>query len=705
MHHLQALTTKSISLFCVINFQLFICKTSANAEWVAVPLRTKEEKEANILGGEGFQMVHSITYSESRPSNLFFGTDTSQIWKSIDGGDTWKSKKKGFYSHGARSIIVDPVNHNIVFAAGFLGQYHDKNKSYEEGLQGIYRSLNGGDNWDLVKKVGFYRQPAKGNLFAFDTTSQTLSKTMKIYAGSYKEGLLLSEDGGDTWNVIGLKNIIITDIKENPSKPEEIYVATEKGLYLVKNYSVKMLENNLPSWPRTIAISKNIPTIIYAAMGFSGIYRSFDGGYTFEKLNVNSNGNDTDFTNVAISPANDKYLFIKAHESKNRFPFYTHDAGISWHQSTSLETKYFFLKNDEEFWFAGPFSPHPKNPSIIFTVSNGRSKILKSLDGGHSWHYSGNGFTGGRCRDIGFDENGNMVFFLTDHGVWLTKNKGDTFKELIIPRFMDAKSARSGDIRGNTIIASIGTWRKKALAISHDMGKSWKYIDNYIDDFALVKFHPQKDNVIYAGKYRSDNKGESWKHIDYSIIAIYPSEGDIVYSVVEKSDENCSFLKSTDSGNFWNPFLPNCPFPAESIQEVVISPINENLIYVATGHGLWRYEDNHWTLKNEDHGLDKDFFGRTFISCLNIDTNYPHIIYAGRRSPGRGVSNGIFQSLDSGDTWKNISHNLGLNISIWSIEIDPNDNTVYIGTSLGTWKLINTDVEIAPNPPKNIRTK
>jgi hypothetical protein len=98
------------------------------------------------------------------------------------------------------------------------------------------------------------------------------------------------------------------------------------------------------------------------------------------------------------------------------------------------------------------------------------------------------------------------------------------------------------------------------------------------------------------------------------------------------------------------------------------------------------YGGSTWKLRNEKNGLAKDAGGRCYISCIAIDPNNTKLLYAGRRAPGFGQSNGIFRSIDSGMTWNSISDNLGQEISVWAIKIDPKDSTVYIGTSQGTWK-------------------
>jgi len=62
--------------------------------WKSVPLRTQAQKDAGLSGGEGMQMVHSISYAPSNPEIVYFVSDTSQVWKSTDSGNSWQYKRK-----------------------------------------------------------------------------------------------------------------------------------------------------------------------------------------------------------------------------------------------------------------------------------------------------------------------------------------------------------------------------------------------------------------------------------------------------------------------------------------------------------------------------------------------------------------------------------------------------------------------------------
>lgn len=678
-------------------FDLIWSPRSEAAIWEPVPIRTFEQKKAGLSGGEGFQMVHAIAYAPSDSSVIYLSTDTSQVWKSSDGGSNWKSKNNGFISNGARSLAVDPKNANIVFAAGFLGSDYKRANKQTNRLQGIYKTIDGGENWNLIKKTSFYRQKSKGNLFAFDTSINATLKTKIIFAGSYNEGLLRSVDGGNTWESVGFAEHHILDLEKNPAKPGEFFIVTEKGLFKYFNGVEKRIGNGLPDWPRSIAVSsknhrslyatfgkKCDSRIIYAAVGKNGIYKSIDSGSHFKESN-NSILLQLNVTDISVSPLTSDIVFVTAHKNFLHKPLVSYDGARSWRRSESVNLKN-FLPKEKGFLFSSPFAMHPRKEKTAITASNGKGRILKTVDGGKNWIYSGSGFTGGRMRDIAFSKDGKMIFCLTDHGLFLTDNDGDTFKDLNVKRILGFKSSCSAAIMDNSIVASIGSWGKKGLAVSYNLGRTWYTFNKYIGKYPFIAFHPEHKNIIYAGSYRSRDKGKSWTKLAQEVRAMYAENGDIIYAVSLLGKRKCAILKSIDQGETWLKPYPACPFSSKAVKDMAVFPGNPDRLYLATSKGFWILSKEELILRNEKNGLDKDYFNRCYISSISVDPNSPNHIYVGRQAPGCGQSNGVFRSTDRGLSWNNMNHNLGPELTVWAVEVSPLDGSIYLGTSLGTWR-------------------
>ena len=663
-----------------------ICKEARN-EWISVPIRTANQRQAGLAGGEGFQYVMDISYAPSDSSIAYFCVDTSRIWKSTDGGSTWRHKSRGFLANGVRSIIVDPKNPDIVFAAGFLGYDAARGSKYTAAVRGIFRTMDGGEHWNLMRETGFFKQESKGRLFAFDSSSCDVFHASVVFAGSYSEGLLKSADSGVTWNCVGFKGKHIVDIEEDPLVPGRLLVATEEGPFRYSGRSIESLGTGLPSWPRSIAVHHQNPKIIYVAVGKYGVYKSTDGGKSFER---SSNGLPTNVfcADIACSRVDSNIVYISFQKSGTLNPYYSHDAGKTWKGPVTIDEGR--LSHAIGQWFSSAIAPHPSDGFVALVCANGAARILKTVDGGKRWAYSSTGFTGGNLgvgsTSLGFSPDGKMAFFLIDHGWWLTEDRGDTFRNLELKRIKGLGSSPVGAINGDIIVAAVGSWGEQGIEVSKDCGVSWNVFDNLFDDYRFISFHPQEPSIIYAQRYRSDDGGCHWIKLKESVRAVYRKNGDIVYAISASSTGKAVVKKSIDRGTSWKSPYGIPAFNKKGVYEIAVAPDDQDRLYVATTSGIWVYHGGRWRQRGPRDGLAKDAFGWLFVKCICVDPNNPKVIYAGRWAPSRGQSNGIFRSTDGGITWKNISWNLGPELSVGSVSVSPLDSAVYIGTSLGTWK-------------------
>ena len=668
-------------------------------EWKQVPLRTVNQKIAGLMGGEGMQMIQSMAYAPSNPQVVYLVSDTSQVWKSIDGGKTWSMKHKGFIANGGLSVAVDPLNENIALIAGSVGWPINRYKPTDP-LCGIFRTKDGGESWKLVKKTFYFKREIGdngGRYFAFITKASDKKYTNTIYAGTYNDGLLKSTDSGDNWSLIGLEGKNIYDIRLNPQNQFIVYIATTQGLYRYDDNfgKINKIGIGLPDYPRTIAVNPKDPNIIYAAVGKHGVYMSMDGGLNFSERNKGLPKGE-EYIHISLSPANPEYLYVSINKSRKLNPFWSHDSGKSWNVPKTIDQGKLSLVGEHRF-FSGQIEPNPKYFDIALTAANGKARILKTMDGGINWFYSSEGYTGGRLgvgkTSLAFSNDAQkMVFFLIDHGPALTTDGGEKFQILDIPR-LSAETTPVGAVSpspgSNLIVTAIGDWGKQSLAISGDNGKNWKVFPETEDRYKFIAFHPQKPNIIYAQGFISKDSGNSWKKLQEKIYAVFRANSDIVYSI-DIIDKNKYIIKrSNDQGESWTISYPELPVETKAINEIDIDPLNSNRIYVASNEGFYIYNDKNkkWVKKGEESGLTKDYFGLMSFKCVAVDPKHPEVVYAGKWAPGKGHSNGIFRSINYGKTWENITYNLGPEFTAWSITVSPHDGTVYVGSSHGTWKL------------------
>jgi photosystem II stability/assembly factor-like uncharacterized protein len=684
-----------INCFGCVRVDTGMTSLPLNDSWYQMPLRSVGQKNAGLMGGEGMQSIYGIAYAKSNPQIVYLVSNTSQSWKSEDGGNLWQMKHNGFLPNGGINISVDPLNKNIVYIAGSICR---PMSHYSSPIDGIYRTTDGGETWELVKQTPLFGETLEGEHFAFDPRNSDTTMTKVVYVGTHQDGLLITKDGGNKWETIGFQGERILDLTLDPTNPSTLYLLTVKGFYriIIKDdviFQIERLGKNMIGTFKTFALNPKNPSIMYVAMGKAGVYKSDNGGNMFFRLKEGLPDN-LDYKQIAISPVNPEYLYISVERWGGLNPFWSHDGGKSWHQPKTLDG------NDEAIikgkFYSTPITPHPFNANIALTSSI--AGILKTYDGGITWFYSGNGYTGGR-KGVGttsqafYPNPEKVILFLIDFGPIISVDGGQTFTLVDIPRRYGTKTTPVGAVSPETdkniIVTAIGKWDKQVLTVSRDGGGKWEFIEGTEDNYKFISFHPQQPNIVYAQGWKSEDSGNTWKKLTRKVYAIFKGNGDIVYSIDDFGENQSVIMRSDDQGKTWSTHYPYIPVRGRDINEIAVDPFEKDRIYVASNAGLYilNNKSSKWINNNGTSGMSRDYFGSSSIKCIAVDPNNSSIIYAGKWAPGLGHSNGIFRSINYGETWENISHNLSLPFSVWSISINPHDSNVYIGSSHGTWIL------------------
>jgi photosystem II stability/assembly factor-like uncharacterized protein len=678
-------------LQCILQIFIFCLFFDQNSiaggaeQWRQIPLRTIEQKNASLLGGEGFQQSQAISFAPSNPAVVYMSTDTSQVWKSSDNGFSWQLAGKSFPANGAASIFVHPTNENILLAAGYYGASYERAYMNKGRVEGIFRSEDGGQAWHLSFQTAFFEQAGKGQLFvAIKFKEQEL-----IYCGTWEEGLLVSTDKGRSWTKTKFLQKNIRDIELCPDDPGSMLIACEGGLFRfsLPGNLVQIVGVGLPSSPLSISSSSKPLKIVYAVCGDGNIYISKNNGQAFRRerpviLPV------CHFSQVDANPLDGTVAIATSNQISGCDGIWTtQDGGSTWLQVMRTKNDDLMPRKRLGQWYVGPVAFHPINPLIALAGINGSDTILRTKDGGLTWNYSASGFCGGRMESMAFPKKNHIVMTLTDFGIWESINRGETFTELKTGRQHGLMSSSSIAVQDKVMIASLGGWNEKGIILSFDNGRTWQHIDSIEKgQFKSVAIHKKKQQIFYAGSYRSLNGGVSWEKLTQEIVAVYPGDNNIIYALQEEFG-GCYLLRSSDRGDSWVKISKLLLLERKFIHDIDVHPTKPDTIFFATSRGVAILRNGEWYLKESDSGITKDLFG-CYVQKIAIDPLNPSIIYAGKRAPGVGPSNGVFRSNDGGDTWESIQRNLPDYLDVFGLEVSPYDGSVYLGTSLGTFVLL-----------------
>jgi photosystem II stability/assembly factor-like uncharacterized protein len=266
-----------------------------------------------------------LVFDPVTPDTLYAATKEKGVFKSTDGGGSWRAINQGlsnlhiYGDDGERGVlIVDPSDHATIYAGAYAGSY-----DYVDIEGGLFKSTNAGQSWEAISGgtnrpnvmvidlantniwyVGGYERILKSmdagsnwTVTSFEVTGIATALTMNvkaIYAGTDMEGIFKSNNGGQTWQSVsyGLPNEQIT-IQDG--------TGGEKQKIIYSPIAVLTLD---PVHPNTL----------YAGIGGwhhgGGLYRSTNGGETWQDVAEAGFPPNTRITDLQFDPANPTHLYV-----------------------------------------------------------------------------------------------------------------------------------------------------------------------------------------------------------------------------------------------------------------------------------------------------------------------------------------------------------------------------------------------------------
>ena len=372
--------------------------------------------------------ILSLAIDPQKPDTLYaspWGCDippcTSQVFKSTDGGTSWKGSGPPFSSSSSPSaavLAIDPINPNAVYAGTF---------------DGLVRSRDAGANWNA----------ASSGLTASQIDSLAIDpqNTGAFFAISQGK-VLRTPDGGAHWSEIytplpsddGRATYPASTVAADPGAPGTIYVGiggnSDGGGGILKSTdgggSWKRTPLPGPGGVRALSMDPQNPGTLYASVSHHAVYKSTDGGASWNEiaglkdLKKDPTGAPTQcFGSVAVDSLNPSTLYVGICGSGGGL-LKSLDGGQTW----SL----FVIPTG--YPFSGILAVDPQN-SGTFYVSD-YPRVLKTTDGGQNWKAFNSGLPAtAYVRFIAVNpQNSNIVYAASDRGVFWSTNGGAKWSPL-----------------------------------------------------------------------------------------------------------------------------------------------------------------------------------------------------------------------------------------------------------------------------------
>jgi photosystem II stability/assembly factor-like uncharacterized protein len=671
--------------------------------WRVLPIRSQEEFTQGATGGESEQHPQGIARCYNHPEVIYLVHDVGQVWKSVDAGNTWRhTLDKGMNVIAGQSIEVDPVNPDIVFA--IIDATFDW---YVENKEGLYRSIDGGDNWTLVLPAYEEVRRNHHHTIAYDPATIDANGARRWYAAFQKNGLYRSEDYGVTWSqelgVGALAGETVYDVRPHPTDGKTVYIGTSSGLlsYDRQTGSISACGNLPPAIAVTaVEVNPKNPNEIYASLYMQGLYKSTAGVSGFALLRSDN------VSRVFMNPGFPNVLYLVLYDKTS---LYSRDGGLTWGQIDNVPFP--GLNRPGGSWkerFSGNLSgvvPNPQNE--LEAVAYSKASLWKTTDAGAHFNETSTLFTGyawGRAGNgLQFDlfNAGRWFAFHCDVGMAVTRTKGDYFERRAGTNLYGMYTGAVQPIQDSQIIitapeASRGDYFRTLLYRSTDEGRTWAACLNQTQNPGMqnlfIGFDPTDPNRVYAGNQASSDAGATWQEItglapydgsyNAEVIGICQSDPSVLYAI--QGNPRRTILRSNDKGATWQVYAQASwsMNRMDSYPTVAVDPFDCNKVYTLDSRGdVAVFNGTTWKSLGV---LDRAGSSMSnFVRGIAVDPVHPGIIYAAMQRAGIDP---IWRSVDGGQNWENISYNIP-QLGWSSLKVNPHTGEVFAGSCIGTWIL------------------
>ncbi len=616
-------------------------------------------------GQLGSSSVGAVAVSESNPDVVYIGMGETElrgnimqgdgVYKSADAGKTWH--KTGLENTQAIARIrIDPKNPDLVYVAA-LGHPYGPNPD-----RGIFRTTDGGKTW---KKI-LYRDDHSGAVdLCFDPhNSKTLFAALwDVYRtpwllndGGPGSGLFKSTDGGDSWAEItrnsGLPKGIIGKIGVAVSGADSnriyaIVEALDGGLFrsddagatwTLVSQDRRALQRAF-YFSRIYADPKEKDTIYVMDVAF---LKSTNAGKDFKTLRAPH----SDHHDLWIDPANNQRM-INSNDGGGNVSV---DGGATWtaQEFATAQLYHVAVTKDIPYQVCGA----QQDSSTVCVQSENGGGFRRSGTGMFAPYYA---VGGGESGYIAPDPSDANIFYAGSQGALLTRFNRATgaMRDVqVYPLFFSGMPASALKER----------WQ-------------WTY---------PIVFSPVDPNVLYTSSqhlWKTTNQGQSWESISPDLTRADPKtlgdsggpitkdqNGPEIYGTIftiapslqdantiwTGSDDGLAFI-TRDGGKHWTNITPKGLPEFSRISMIDASPHQPGTAFLAAKR--YQLEDRKpYIYRTHD-------FGKTWTKVVNgiPDYDYVHVAREDPKRPGllyAGTEHGIYVSFDNGDNWQSLRLNL-----------------------------------------------
>ena len=590
--------------------------TDAGKTWSRIGLESTEVISAIVVDPNDPDVVYVAAMGHVWAPNPERG-----VFKSTDGGRTWKKILYVNADTGAITLVADPKNPQVLYAA--MWQAYRRHWTFSSGGpgSGIYKTTDGGAHWSNISrnpglprgifgKVGMAVAPSDANV--------VYALVQANYKPGHPGGLFRSNDGGQSWKLTN-----------------DSLDITQRAFYY-----------------NTVYVDPKDPNTVY--LPNADVFVSHDSGKTLTKLHPPHGDNHVFWINP-----NDPKTLIEGNDGGATVSL---DGGKSWSAEDNQPTGQFYHANlDDQFPFhiygaqqdRGSVEASSAEPAEWSTVSGGEMTWVVPTPG-KPWVTYGSGYYSQEWRE---DRRTGISTQVNTSGQWKFGSEGDKVDYRYgwwhHPKVFAPHNPRELLIGANVLFKTL------------DEGVHWTVISP-----DLTRNDKSKQRRP-GGPISADVTGEE-EFDTLSSIAYSPLSDDTIWT---GSDDGLVYV-TTDGGAHWSQVRPPSLPTWSTITCIEPSHTSPGTAYVSASRFDW--DDFHpYVYKTTDNGrhwteITTGLPGNQYVEGVREDPDDPSLLIAATGST-------VYMSLNGGAQWQPLTRNLPA-VRVNDVEIDPEQHSVVIAT-------------------------
>jgi photosystem II stability/assembly factor-like uncharacterized protein len=620
------------------------------------------------------------------PLVYYAGAASGGVWKTTDGGVSWKPIFDDQPTSSIGAVAVAPSDPNVVY----VGSGEADIRGNVAAGNGIYRSTDGGKSWQHVWK----QEGQIGRIVVHPKKADVAYAAVlgHAFGPNPERGVYRTTDGGKTWKQV-LKKDADTgaiDFRLDPTNPRIVFAAL---------------------WQ-----ARRRPWELLSGGPGSGLYRSADGGDTWKSLKGHGLPPGI-WGRVGVAVAgNGKTVYALIEADKGGL-FRSDDGGDSWR----LVNKHRYLRIRP--WYFGTVHVDPHNPEVVYCPN---LFLLKSIDGGKSFtrlkgpHHVDH-------HDLWIDStNPRRMIDSNDGGIDITVNGGDTWLSPLLPiaQFYHVNVDTRTPYHVSGPMQDIGT----ASGPSNSLGTAgirpcdWYTVGGGETGFTAPD--PSDPNVVYAGEYGGYLSRFDLRTRQARNISIYPfntsgrGAGELRYRfqwtapvLVSPHDPKVVYhagnvlFRTANAGRTWEAISPDLtrndrtkqqwsggPITGDNtsaeyydtIFALAESPKEKGLLWAGSDDGLVhvRKPGGNWINVTKDIPGLPQWGTVSGIEASPFDAGTAYVVVDAHRLDD--MKPYLYKTSDYGKTWKKLSDKLPQDVYLHVVRADPKaKGLLYVGTERG----------------------